>query len=140
VDHQIVTSTEQVGAKLAPTPEPEPTLTLSQWHRLMADAAAYERAQRPIVLHAHPSVNFTEGSPVRHPGIDIPIPTVATTTGAAGHSARSWWPLVFMVSGCTGIGSSVVTAVTSNQYAILAVLASLAAWGTATYHLVFKEN
>lgn len=45
MDQQIITGTER-----APVVEDEPRLTLTQLHNLLRDAAALERAQRPIIL------------------------------------------------------------------------------------------
>lgn len=56
----------------------EPMLTLSQVQQLLREATAYERAQRPIVLHTAPAQPFASVAPQTavqgHPGIDIPAP------------------------------------------------------------------
>jgi hypothetical protein len=130
MDPQIIPRTQRpVGA------EPEPSLSISQLQSLLHAVAEVERAQRPIVIQ--PS---TETATAAHGGIDVRIPAAAVTVATTRRSERSWWPVIFMVSGCAGVGSGVLTAVTSNQFAILAVFASLAGWGTAAFHLVFKEN
>lgn len=68
----------------------EPTLTLSQVRALLADAAAYERASRPIVLRGpEQPVTAPHSAPQRagHPGIAVTIPSAAVPTPAPS-SAR----------------------------------------------------
>jgi hypothetical protein len=115
----------------APASTSEPTLTLSQLQSLLREAAAYERAQRPIVLH---TATAPVAAPAPHPGIEVRIPAAPVGTTA---ERRDIWPLVFMVSGCTGLASGTTAIATSNPAALAFAFAALAAWGTATYHLVF---
>lgn len=115
--------------------EPEPMLTFSQLQSLLRDAAALERAQRPIVIQP-----ATLHAAAHHPGIDIRIPAAPVALAAAGRSDRSWWPIVFIVSGCTGMASAAVVSATGNPAAMAAVFASVAAWGTAAYQLVFVRE
>lgn len=125
--------TPAVGEILTPTApsETEPRLTLSQLQGLLREAAAIERAQRPIVIHTTPA-------PAPHPGSDVRIPApAAQVQTAAAVPERDVWPLVFMVSGCTGLGAAALTAATGNQFAILAFFAAVAVWGTAAYRIVF---
>lgn len=117
---------------------PEPSLTLTQVRALLADATAYERAQRPLVLHA-PAEPATAPQAAVHAGVDVHVPA-APTAAVERRSDRNPWPLVFMVSACSGLGAVLVTAVTNSPYAILAVFVAMAAWGTATYQLVFVRE
>jgi len=126
MDREITTRAE----RHAPS-ETEPTLTLSQLQGLLREAAALERAQRPIIIHT-----AIEAAPAPHPGIAVRIPAPVAPVAATGEP-RNIWPLVFMVSGCTGLGSGTAAIATGNQAAVVLALAALAAWGTATYHLVF---
>lgn len=123
--NEITTRTERTG-----TAEVEPKLTISQLQGLFREAAALERAQRPIILHG------PETPPVR-PGIDVRIPAAPA---AAVAEQRNIWPLVFMVSGCTGLAACTTAAATGNGIAILALFAAVAAWGTAAYQLVFVRE
>jgi hypothetical protein len=138
MDQQITTLTEQLGANLAPTSAAEPTFSLAQFQALLRDAAAYERAQRPIVLHGPEAATQTAA----HGGIDVRVPAPPTVTAQTPRAPRERnpWPLVFTISGCAGVGSSVLAAATGNEFAILAVLTALATWGTATYQLVFVRE
>lgn len=117
---------------------PEPSLTLTQVRALLADATAYERAQRPLVLHA-PAEPATATQAALHAGVDVHVPA-APTAAVERRSDRNPWPLVFMVSACSGLGAVLVTAVTNSPYAILAVFVAMAVWGTATYQLVFVRE
>jgi len=119
----------------AATAEPEPRLSLSELRALLADAAALERAQRPIVMQP---ATLTATAP--HPGIDIRIPATPVAPAAARPSGRSWWPIVFIVSGCTGMGSAAVVSATGSPAALAVVFASIAAWGIAAYQLVFVRE
>ena len=131
------------GEILTPTAAPgetEPRLTLTQLQGLLREAAALERAQRPIVLHgpeAHPAPATRAAA---HSGIDVRVPASPVALAAARHSERSLWPVVFIASGITGALASLMTAVTESPYAILAVFASAAVWGTALYQLVFVQD
>lgn len=116
----------------------EPSLTLSQMTALLQAATDYAKAQRPVVLHG-PAQPATAPQTAQHPGVDIRIPA-APAVAAQPRRERNPWPLVFMVSGCTGLAACLVTAVTDNPFAILATLAALAVWGTATYQLVFVRE
>ena len=124
------------------TPEAEPRLTLSQLQALLREAAAYERAQRPVVLHGpHPyPAPAHQAAPATHPGIDVRIPGPPAAPVAAQPGERSPWPLAFMVSACVGIGSCLVTAVTGSAVPMAVTLAAFAVWGTATYQLVFVRE
>jgi hypothetical protein len=126
VSGQTLTTTSAHG-------EAEPRLTLSQLQGLLREAAALERAQRPIVIHP-----TTQTAAAPHPGIEVRIPApaapVATTTA---DRERNPWPLVFIVSGCVGIGSAFVAAVTGSMTPGAVTLATFAVWGLATYRLVF---
>jgi hypothetical protein len=126
----VITSTERAASG-----EPEPKLTLTQLQGLLREAAAYERAQRPIVLHG------PQTTPATHPGIDVCIPaSAATTLTVTEDQPHNFWPLVFMISGCTGIGSSFLAAATGSPIPILVTFAALATWGAATYQLVFVRE
>jgi hypothetical protein len=128
MDFEITTRAERTAPG-----ESEPRLTLSQLQGLLREAAALERAQRPIVIQ--PS---TTTAPAPHPGAEVRIPAPAAPIAVtAASEPRDVWPLVFMVSGCTGLGSGTAAIATSNQAALILAFAALAAWGTATYHLVF---
>ena len=123
------------GEILTPTAAPgetEPRLTLTQLQGLLREAAALERAQRPIVIHP-----TTQAAP--HPGADIHIPAPVSPVATVSRE-RNPWPLVFMVSACTGIGSCLVTAVTGSLAPMAVTLAAFAVWGVATYQLVFVRE
>jgi hypothetical protein len=133
--NEIITRAEQTAVA-----EPEPTFTLSQLRGLLREATAYERAANPapIVLHSSPAPATAPQTAV-HDGIDVRVP-VTTAQAAHAPSERNAWPIVFMVSGCTGLAACATAAATGNQFAILALFAAVAAWGTATYHLVFLRE
>jgi|SRR5579859_1338077 len=135
MDPQIIPRGEQTAVA-----EPEPSFTLSQLRGLLREATAYERAANPapIVLHAN-AAPATAPQTAAHDGIDVRVPAPPVTTAPAAHapSERNPWPIVFMVSGCAGLAACATAAATGNQFAILAFFAAVAAWGTATYHLVF---
>lgn len=57
--------------------EPEPTLTLSQVRALLADAAAFERASRPIVLHT-PAQPVTAAQSAPQP-VPVSVPAAPLT-------------------------------------------------------------
>lgn len=141
MDHEIITRTEQVGAKLAPTStaEAEPRLTITELHSLLRAAADLERASRPIYMQP-----AAQPVPVPHPGADIRVPSraapAAFTTVAPQPDKRSPWGLLFMVSGCTGLGACATTAVTGSQYSLLAFFACVALWGTSAYQLVILRK
>lgn len=136
--NEIITRAEQTA-----TAEPEPTFTLSQLRGLLREATAYERATNPapIVVHANPAP-ATAPQTAAHGGIDVRVPAAPVTAAQTAHapSERNPWPIVFMVSGCTGLAACATAAATGNQFAILAFFAAVAAWGTATYQLVFNRE
>ena len=115
--------------------EPEARLSLSELHTLLREAAAYERAQRPIVLHG-PETAVT----VPHAGIDVSVPAASVTVATVKRSERSIWPLLWMTSACVGVGSCLVTAVTGSLIPLAVTRAALAVWGVATYQLVFVRE
>jgi hypothetical protein len=121
--------------------EAEPRLTLSQLQALLNAAAAYERAQRPVVLHGPQTAPTL--APATHPGIGVHVPGPASTVAAvstARHGERSVWPLVFMASAVVGIGSCLVAATTGALIPVAVTLAAFGLWGTATYQLVFVQD
>ena len=124
---------------------PEPTLTLSQLQSLLHAATELERARNTVTiadgkgLHSMETPDHFPGAAKVIEGTQL-VRTPAAQVTSLGRGERSWWPIVFMVSGCAGIGSAIVTAVTGNQFAILAVFAALGVWGTATYQLVFARE
>lgn len=71
--------------------ETEPTLTLTQLQNLLREAAAYERAQRPVILHTAPAQPATapHTAPTGHPGIDVTVPGPTTQTPTAAPSGRA---------------------------------------------------
>lgn len=113
--------------------EAEPTLTLTQLTALLREAAAYERAQRPIVLHT-PTAPATNpyAAPTVHPGITIPLPAAPTTTTAQGPERR--FTLAELVGWCgvgvagTGIATMLALALGSPDIATagIATVAGLA--------------
>lgn len=118
--------------------DPEPKLSVTEFTALLHAAAELERAGRPIVLHgpeAYPAP-AGQGPPATHPGIDIGVPTAP----APAPEARNPWPIVFMVSACTAIGSCLVTSVTDSLVSMAVTLAAFAVWGLSTYNIVFKEQ
>jgi hypothetical protein len=129
--NEIMTSTERAG-----TAEAEPRLTLTELHTLLRDAAALERASRPIYMQP-----AAQPAPEPHPGTDVTIPGPAAPAATfTVDRPRNIWPLVFMVSGCTGLAACGTAAATGSEYAILAFLVAVGAWGTATYQLVFNRK
>lgn len=115
--------------------EPEPRLTVTEFTALLHAAAELERAQRPIYLHP-----FTQPDTAPHLGVNVAIPAAPVTVATRKHPERSWWPLVLIAGGCSTFCACVVTAVTNSPFAILAVFASVAVWGTALYQLVFVRE
>jgi hypothetical protein len=113
--------------------------------RLLAQLERTALAQRPVVVHQAPAAApAMYAAPQAHPGIAVHVPAAgpvapAPTMTRAVDKPRNIWPLVFMVSGCTGVGAMATAAATGSQYAILAVFACVAVWGTATYRLVFER-
>lgn len=82
---EITTAAERAATTATTaTAEPETKLTLSQLHSLLRDAAALERAHRPIVPHAAAvtvpaaiTLPTVAGyAPPCHQGLDITIPSV----------------------------------------------------------------
>ena len=137
--------TVRTGQILAPVSDlaaaasnlPSGHASLAEVTALLNAAAAYQRAVNPapVVLHqAAAPVTAPPISPTAHPGIDIRIPAPPAAT------ERNPWPLVFMVSACTGIGSCLVTSVTGSLVSMAVTLAAFAVWGTATYQLVFVRE
>lgn len=122
--------------------EPEVRLTLSELQTLLREAAAYERAANPAPVVLHGPETATAAQTAVHGGIDVRVPAAPVTTAQGPHAPRERnpWPLVFTISGCAGVGSSVLAAATGNEFAILAVLTALATWGTATYQIVFVRE
>lgn len=116
----------------------EPSLTLTQLQELLRDAAALERASRPIVLHGPAQPAVAPQAAPQHPGVDIRYPAAPVT--AESRSEHNWWPMVCIASGTAGACFSLVTAVTGSPYGILAVFASAGVWGTALYQLVFVRE
>jgi hypothetical protein len=116
----------------------EPSLTLSQLQSLLHAAAELERAQRPIVIHSAPQPATALG----HAGVDVRVsaPPVATVTAPQAAREHNPWPLVFMVAGCVGLGAGCAAVATSSPVALVVALAALAAWGVATYQLVFNRE
>lgn len=76
--------------------ETEPTLTLTQLTALLREAAAYERAQRPIVIasaapeagkSAHPAA-ITAPVGAAHPGIEVTVPAPTAPAPSAAAQGR----------------------------------------------------
>lgn len=132
--NEIITRAERTT-----TGETEPTLTLSQLQGLLRAAAELERAQRPIVVHSAPQPATTAQTAPAGASVYVPMPPAAAFAPVAVDRPRNIWPLLFMVSGCTGLAAAGTAAATGNEFAILAFFACVAAWGTATYHLVFER-
>ena len=137
MDQQIVTSAERTAPG-----EAEPKLTISQLQVLLREAAALERAQRPIVIRpaAETTVTSRVSSPAsapEHGGVDVRVPAALAVTVYRAHNP---WPLTFMVSAVVGIGSCLVTAVTGSLIPMVVTLAAFAVWGVATYNIAFKEQ
>jgi hypothetical protein len=136
VNPEITTRTQQTT-----TGETEPALTLSQVQALLRDAAAFERAQRPIVLHATPQPAATAQASPAGADLYVPMPPASAFTPAAAQpDKRSPWGLLFMVSGCAGLGACATTAVTGSQYSLLAFFACVVLWGTSAYQLVILRK
>jgi hypothetical protein len=115
------------------TDEPEPTLTISQLQSLLRAAAELERASRPIYLQP-----AAQPATAPHPGADIRVPSPAAPNATfTVDRPRNIFPLLFMVSGCTGLGSGTAAVATGNEGAIAVTIAAIVAWGVATYQLVF---
>lgn len=134
--NEIITRAEQTA-----TAEPEPTFTLSQLRGLLQDVAALERAQRPIVLSTNPAPATAPQTAPAGASVYVPMPPAAAVVQAQQQpSERSPWPILFMVSGCTGLAACATAAATGNQFAILAFFASVALWGTSAYQLVFNRE
>jgi hypothetical protein len=115
--------------------EPVDVAVVDAVTRLFAQMERTALAQRPVVVHQ---------APAPHPGVDVrmPVPAapvVPTTMTVGVDRPHNPWPLVFMVSGCTGLAAATTAAATGSSIAILAVFASVATWGAATYQLVFKR-
>jgi hypothetical protein len=147
MDPEIVTRVEQAPGAA------EPMLTFSQLRALLQDAAALERAQRPVVVHTAPQpATAPQTAPAGASAggdrsksdnvtlVHVPMPPVRPYAAVAVDQPRNPWPLLFMVSGCCGLAGAGTAAATGNQYAILAFFASVALWGTATYQLVFNRK
>ena len=127
-------------AEQTATAEPQPTFTLDQLTQLLREASAYERAQRPIVLHTSAAPATNPQAP-GHGGIDVRVPALPVTSAQTPQrpSEHSPWALLFMVSGCTGLAAAATAAATGNQFALLTFFAAVAVWGTSAYQLVFNR-
>ncbi|MBR7825225.1 hypothetical protein KDK95_02825 [Actinospica sp. MGRD01-02] len=138
MDPEITTSVERPTAGSG---QIEARLTLSELRGLLREAAAYERAQRPVVVQEAP----TRFNTTAHEGVDIHIPPlpppaepeIVTVFVDRPHNI---WPLLFMVSGCLGLAACAAAAATGSQYALLAFFASVAVWGASAYQLVFNRR
>ncbi|HTJ71443.1 MAG TPA: hypothetical protein VL551_28130 [Actinospica sp.] len=87
------------------TTSSEPTLTLSQVRALLADAAAYERAQRPIILH-------TPAQPLSAPhSAPQPVPVSVPAAPLSGPVRVSRLFLRSEVVGYSGISAGATAAV-----------------------------
>ena len=137
-----ITTRAEKGLQSMETPggAPEPKLTLTQLRGLLQDAAALERAQRPIVLNTS-SAPTTAPQAGGHGGIDVRVPAPPVTTAATPHAPkeRNVWPLAFTASLVGVVTSAAAAAATGSPYAVLAVFAFVSAWGATTYHLVFER-
>lgn len=136
MDPEITTSVERTKAE---TGGVEARLTVSELRGLLREAAAYERAQRPIVVQEAPP----RSTGVGHEGVDIQIPPTAPEHEVVTvfvDRPHNIWPLLFMVSGCIGLAACAAAAATGSQYALLAFFASVAVWGTSAYQLVFNRR
>lgn len=117
-----------------PTTEPEPSLTLTQLSTLLRDAAALERASRPVVLTG----------PETHPARPLPAPYAApapeTAPAPAGPLSgpvhvprlylRSEISLVFFIG--TGLSAALATLITGNGDCAALILLSLIGAATST--------
>jgi hypothetical protein len=118
--------------------------TIDAVTRLLAQMERTALAQRAGAVHQAPAPVPMYAAPQAHPGVAVHVPgawpvlPVPEMTRAVD-KPRDIWPLVFMVSGCTGLGSAAAAAATGSQFAVLAVFGCFAAWGTAAYRLVFAR-
>lgn len=70
----------------------EPRLTLSQVQQLLREAAAYERAQRPIVLHGpEQPATRPQTAPEAHAGIDVAVPGAVAPVALRRTPLRRWF-------------------------------------------------
>ena len=134
---EIQTTGHAVSVDHAAEDAPVDVATLEAVTRLLGQLERTARAQRPIVIHSAPA-------PAPHPGVDVrmpvpPAPPAASAMPAVVDHPRNVWPLVFMVSGCTGLGAAAAAAATGSELAVLAVFGCFAAWGAAAYRLVFAR-
>lgn len=118
--------------------------TIDAVTRLLAQMERTALAQRVGAVHQAPASVPMYAAPQAHPGIAVHVPAAGPVAPAvamtrAVDKPRNIWPLVFMVSGCTGVAAMATAAATGSQYAILAVFGCVAAWGTAAYRLVFER-
>jgi len=124
VSGEIVTTTATPG-------ETEPRLTLSQLQGLLREAAALERAQRPIVITGPATTAHTHPAP-QHLVVDLTNVSYTTSTTATlvpfrrVPESRTLAPLAFLTCGCAFIACAFGTAVTGgNPILIGATLALL---------------
>jgi hypothetical protein len=115
----------------------EPSLTLSQLSALLRDAAALERAQRPIILTG-PAQPVSAPQTAGHPGINVTIPDAAAP--APEPSARRTFTRAELFGWCgiwtgaSAAGGIVADAITGSAYVTLgAILTSglLVSFGAA---------
>jgi hypothetical protein len=135
MDPEITTSVERASTASG---EVEAKLTISELRGLLREAAAYERAQRPVAVQEAP----TRFNAPAHEGVDIRMPPPGETEYVTVFVDRphNIWPLLFMVSGCIGLAACAAAAATGSQYALLAFFAAVAVWGTSAYQLVFNRR
>lgn len=133
---EITTYTEQAAAGA-----PETRLSLSELRTLLREAAAYERAANPapVVVHTAPQPATAPQTAPAGARVFVPMPPAAAFTPVAVDRPRNIFPLLFMVSGCTGLGSATAAIATGNEGAVAVTIAALIAWGIATYQLVFER-
>jgi hypothetical protein len=130
----------------SPATEAEPTLTLTQLTALLREAAAYERAQRPVILHtpAEP-VTAPQTAPVAHPGVAIPVPAapVATVTDQAPERR---FTLAELVGWCglgvagSGIATMLALAFAGSPDIATAGIATVAGFATSLGAAVATTN
>jgi hypothetical protein len=121
---------------------PADAATIDAMTRLLERLSRFQAQGAPIVLHgpeAYPA-SASQAAPATHPGIDVRVPAPPVAVAVAKPKERNGWPIVFMASACTAIGSCLVTAVTSDLISLVVTLTAFAVWGVATYQIVFKEQ
>lgn len=139
MEPEVITRTEQ-----AP---PLDVATVDAVTRLLAQMERTALAQRPIVLHPHPSANLAEGcamAPQTAPAgasVHVPMPPAAPAVQAPQQpSEHSPWPLVFSVAMAGVLGSAAAAAATGSPIAVIAVFGFASAWCAAAYHLVLARS